>query len=44
MPFELKNKADNKILHSNDLSADDFNSDKLVENTMHLIYPRQKLK
>lgn len=39
MPFELKNKADNTILHSNDLSGDDFNSNKLVENTMHINLP-----
>jgi len=39
MPFELKNKADNQILHSNNLSAEDFNSNKLVENTMHINLP-----
>jgi AraC family transcriptional activator of pyochelin receptor len=39
MPFEIKNKADNVILHSNKLSGEDFNNDKLVENTMHLNLP-----
>ena len=39
MPFEIKNKADNVILHSNELSGKDFNSDRLVENTMHLNMP-----
>jgi len=39
MPFELKNKADNQVIHSNELSGSDFNSDKLVENTMHINLP-----
>jgi len=39
MPFELKNKADNTILHSNNLKGSDFNSNKLVENTMHINLP-----
>jgi len=39
MPFELKNKADNTILHSNNLSGDDFNSSKLVENDMNINLP-----
>ncbi len=39
MPFEIKNKADNSILHSNELSGKDFNSDKLVEQNIHLNLP-----
>ncbi len=39
MSFEIKNKADNVILHSNELSGKDFNSDKLVENTIILNLP-----
>ncbi|WP_183573047.1 helix-turn-helix domain-containing protein [Mucilaginibacter sp. X5P1] len=39
MPFEIKNKADNSILHSNELSGKDFNSEKLVEQNMHLNLP-----
>jgi len=39
MPFELRNKADDKILHTNDLSGNDFNTDKLVENTMTFNLP-----
>jgi len=44
MPFELKNKADNQVLHTNDLSAADFNCDKLVENTMHFDLPGAECK
>jgi len=44
MPFELKNKADNTMLHTNDLSAADFNSDKLVENTMRFNLPEAECK
>jgi AraC family transcriptional activator of pyochelin receptor len=39
MPFELKNKADNQILHSNNLSEKDFNTNKLVENVMEINLP-----
>jgi len=39
MGFELKNKADNQVLHRNDLSGADFNSDTLVENTIDINLP-----
>jgi len=39
MPFELKNKADNQVLHANDLSAKDFSAGKLVENSMDINLP-----
>jgi AraC family transcriptional activator of pyochelin receptor len=39
MSFEIKNKADNQIIHSNQLSGQDFNSNKLVENTLNLNLP-----
>jgi AraC family transcriptional activator of pyochelin receptor len=39
MPFELKNKADNQILHANNLSGEDFNSSELVENVMDINLP-----
>jgi AraC family transcriptional activator of pyochelin receptor len=39
MPFEIKNKKDNVILHSDELAGKDFNSDKLVENTISLNLP-----
>ncbi|HEY4326811.1 MAG TPA: AraC family transcriptional regulator [Mucilaginibacter sp.] len=39
MPFELRNKADNQILHANDLSSKDFNSSKLVENSLEINLP-----
>jgi AraC family transcriptional activator of pyochelin receptor len=39
MPFELKNRADNQVLHSNNLSGSDFNTSKLVENTLHIDLP-----
>ncbi|HEY2580266.1 MAG TPA: AraC family transcriptional regulator [Mucilaginibacter sp.] len=39
MPFELKNKADNQILHSNDLSSKEFNSSILVENCLEINLP-----
>jgi len=44
MPFELRNKADDRILHSNELSANDFNSDKLVEDTMQFSLPAAEAK
>lgn len=44
MPFELRNTADDKILHTNDLSGDDFNTDKLVENTMTFALPAADAK
>ena len=39
MPFELKNKSDNRVLHTNQLTGNDFNSDKLVEDTMYINLP-----
>jgi AraC family transcriptional regulator, transcriptional activator of the genes for pyochelin and ferripyochelin receptors len=39
MSFEIKNKADNRIIHANDLSGEDFNSPKLVESTIDLNLP-----
>lgn len=39
MGFELKNKADNRVLHSNNLSGADFGSRELVENTLDLSLP-----
>jgi len=39
MSFEIKNKADNRVIHSNDLSGQDFNTNKLVENTLDLNLP-----
>ncbi|MDR3697837.1 AraC family transcriptional regulator [Mucilaginibacter sp.] len=39
MGFEIKNRADNSILHANDLSGNDFNTNKLVENTFELNLP-----
>jgi AraC-like DNA-binding protein len=39
MSFEIKNKADNQVIHSNDLSGTDFNNHKLVENSLELNLP-----
>jgi len=39
MGFEIKNRADDSILHANDLSGNDFNTNKLVENTLELNLP-----
>lgn len=39
MPFELKNTKDNQIIYASQLSGVDFNSDKLVEDTLHLNPP-----
>jgi len=39
MGFELINKADNQVLHSNNLSGADFNTSQLVENTMNISLP-----
>lgn len=39
MAFELRNKTDGTIIHANDLSENDFNSDKLVENTFNFSLP-----
>lgn len=39
MPFEIKNRADNQVLHANNLSGSDFNTSKLVENTVHIDLP-----
>jgi AraC family transcriptional activator of pyochelin receptor len=44
MPFELKNKADDQVLHSNELAAEDFNTDKLVENTVSFNLPFAEAK
>ncbi|MCR8557403.1 AraC family transcriptional regulator [Mucilaginibacter sp. BJC16-A38] len=39
MPFEIKNTADDRVLHADDLSAADFKSDKLIENTVQFNLP-----
>ncbi len=39
MSFEIKNKADNTILHANNLTGKDFDCDKLVEEDLHLALP-----
>lgn len=44
MPFELRNKADDRILHTDELSANDFNSDKLIENTVVFSLPAAEAK
>ena len=44
MGFELTNKADNQLLHSNNLSGADFNSRELVENTLDLSLPFAEAK
>jgi hypothetical protein len=39
MPFELKNRADNTVLHANNITGADFNSTCLVETTLDLNLP-----
>lgn len=39
MPFELKNKADDLVLHSDNLTGEDFKSPNLVEESVRVSLP-----